>query len=49
MRRHFRTDTRLDRIRNLGHLNRHGHPITGYYVGEGLEQRLIRTCCGESE
>lgn len=49
MRDHFRTDTNLARVQNMGHLNRHGHPITGYYVGGEYTRRLIRTCCGEKE
>lgn len=30
-----------------GHLVRHGHALTGYYVQDGIVSQLVRTCeCG---
>ena len=47
----FRTETNLQRIQNRGHINRHGHSLTGFYIADKDNPnslKLIRVCCGES-
>lgn len=41
----FRADNKVNQAMNRGHLNRLGHPITGYFTTDGHTLRLHRLCC----
>ena len=43
----FTTNTRMNKLQAIGHPNRKGHTLTGYYEPTETEGivRLVRTCC----
>jgi len=43
----FTTTTRLATVMAIGHKQRHGHELAGFYVTRDGISTLERTCCGE--
>lgn len=41
----FRPDSALNRARSQGHLNRHGHRLTGHWTTINGLAHLTLTCC----